>query len=445
MPPGFYYRRFRRSPRLFAAFERGLAHVAGQGRLPSAEAAQRLAAARCRAPRRRRRARRRRRRGRAERRRWPPPTRAAASCSSSRTTGSAAGSPTRPAPRRCADPRRAGARLTPGSRRSPAPRRSAGTRKACVAVDRRPDLLLVRPAAVVLATGGVRPRPAVRRLGPAGRHDSPAGAAPPPAATRRAARLASRRPHDGRHRPRRRRGARARPASRSPAWPTAGRRRRSGRASCDDVAAAGIAVITGVAGARAHGARRVTALSLLTGATGRGPRCGTTATSCASRPACDRPTTSSTRRWPAVRSCSAAGPRPVDGRRRPAHGRDPVPGAVARRSRRRRRHGGRGRRPGNGRGVGRGARRGRTRHLIAVARRPRAGSAAQLTAPCAAAASGSSVSTRAIPSPCLDRREPLLANQMQGVGRGRSRTGRSRVLITARRAPPRPGDGPGPP
>ena len=33
MPPGFYYRRFRRSPRLFAAFERGLAHVAGQGQL----------------------------------------------------------------------------------------------------------------------------------------------------------------------------------------------------------------------------------------------------------------------------------------------------------------------------------------------------------------------------------------------------------------------------
>jgi sarcosine oxidase subunit alpha len=47
MPPGFYYRRFRRSPRLFAAFERALAHVAGQGRLPDADAAAALAGARC--------------------------------------------------------------------------------------------------------------------------------------------------------------------------------------------------------------------------------------------------------------------------------------------------------------------------------------------------------------------------------------------------------------
>lgn len=47
MPPGFYYRWFRRSPRLWGAFERGLARVAGQGELPEREAADRLAAARC--------------------------------------------------------------------------------------------------------------------------------------------------------------------------------------------------------------------------------------------------------------------------------------------------------------------------------------------------------------------------------------------------------------
>ena len=47
MPPGFYYRWFRRSPRLWGAFERGLAQVAGQGAMPSREAVQRLVAARC--------------------------------------------------------------------------------------------------------------------------------------------------------------------------------------------------------------------------------------------------------------------------------------------------------------------------------------------------------------------------------------------------------------
>jgi len=47
LPPGFYYRWWRRSPRLFAVFERLLAHAAGQGRLPSPHAVGRLAAARC--------------------------------------------------------------------------------------------------------------------------------------------------------------------------------------------------------------------------------------------------------------------------------------------------------------------------------------------------------------------------------------------------------------
>ncbi len=47
IPPGFYYRWFRHSPRLWGALERGLAHVAGQGGLPSREAVARLGAARC--------------------------------------------------------------------------------------------------------------------------------------------------------------------------------------------------------------------------------------------------------------------------------------------------------------------------------------------------------------------------------------------------------------
>lgn len=47
MPPGFYYRWFRRSPRLWGAFERGLAQVAGQGEMPSREAVERLGAAHC--------------------------------------------------------------------------------------------------------------------------------------------------------------------------------------------------------------------------------------------------------------------------------------------------------------------------------------------------------------------------------------------------------------
>jgi sarcosine oxidase subunit alpha len=47
MPPGFYYRWFRRSPALWALLERGLARVAGQGRLPSREAAGELRRARC--------------------------------------------------------------------------------------------------------------------------------------------------------------------------------------------------------------------------------------------------------------------------------------------------------------------------------------------------------------------------------------------------------------
>jgi len=47
MPPGFYYRWFRHSPRLWGALERALAQVAGQGEMPSREAVERLAAARC--------------------------------------------------------------------------------------------------------------------------------------------------------------------------------------------------------------------------------------------------------------------------------------------------------------------------------------------------------------------------------------------------------------
>lgn len=47
MPPGFYYRWFRRSPRLWSVFERGLARVAGQGKAPSPEAVERIATARC--------------------------------------------------------------------------------------------------------------------------------------------------------------------------------------------------------------------------------------------------------------------------------------------------------------------------------------------------------------------------------------------------------------
>ena len=48
MPPGFYYRWFKRSPRLWGAFERRLTRVAGQGDMPSREAVAKLAAARCR-------------------------------------------------------------------------------------------------------------------------------------------------------------------------------------------------------------------------------------------------------------------------------------------------------------------------------------------------------------------------------------------------------------
>ena len=47
MPPGFYYRWFRRSPRLWHLFERFLAHLAGQGGMPSRQAAERLLSARC--------------------------------------------------------------------------------------------------------------------------------------------------------------------------------------------------------------------------------------------------------------------------------------------------------------------------------------------------------------------------------------------------------------
>ena len=47
MPPGFYYRWFRHSPRLWHVFERGLARLAGQGDMPSPAAVQRLKDARC--------------------------------------------------------------------------------------------------------------------------------------------------------------------------------------------------------------------------------------------------------------------------------------------------------------------------------------------------------------------------------------------------------------
>jgi sarcosine oxidase subunit alpha len=46
LPAGFYYRLFRQSPHLFGAFERLLAHAAGQGRLPSAHSAREFTSSR---------------------------------------------------------------------------------------------------------------------------------------------------------------------------------------------------------------------------------------------------------------------------------------------------------------------------------------------------------------------------------------------------------------
>ena len=47
MPPGFYYRWFRHSPRLWGVFERGLSRVSGQGDMPSPEAVAQFGEARC--------------------------------------------------------------------------------------------------------------------------------------------------------------------------------------------------------------------------------------------------------------------------------------------------------------------------------------------------------------------------------------------------------------
>ena len=232
----------------------------GRAALPSPEAAQRLAAARC------------------ERRddidvlvvgggvaglsaALAAADEGPACCSSSRTTGSAAGWPIAAARRMPAsdaappvapavDGRIDGRR----SRRSPARRRSAGTRKAssrstagrtCCSCGRRRSSS--RPAATTSACRspagtcpGVMLAQGARRL---------------LRATRRAAGLASRRPHDGRPRLRRRAASCASAASRSPAWPTAGRRRRSGSGLGDDVAAMGARSITGTRAPAHTGAR----------------------------------------------------------------------------------------------------------------------------------------------------------------------------------------------
>lgn len=169
-PPGFYYRRFRRSPQLWRVLERGLAQVAGQGAVPSPEAVARLARARC------------------ERRDVAVLVVGGGVAGLSAALAAAdAGAEVllveqddrlggrlgdRPGGRACAA-------VTAETRSGPATR-GAGTvadlaervstrpgieavtaaeaigwyEEGIVAVDRRPDLLLVRPAAVVLATGG---------------------------------------------------------------------------------------------------------------------------------------------------------------------------------------------------------------------------------------------------------------------------------------------------
>jgi len=151
-PPGFFYRWFRRSPRLFGVFERGLASIAGQGCLPDQEAIDRLAGARC------------------ERR---------ANVDVLVVGGGVAGLSAALAAAEAGagvllveQDDRLGGRLAnePGGRPASelAARALARHRievltnaeaigwyeEGVVAIDRRPDLLLVDPASVVLATGG---------------------------------------------------------------------------------------------------------------------------------------------------------------------------------------------------------------------------------------------------------------------------------------------------
>lgn len=155
MPPGFYYRWFRRSPLLWGAFERGLASVAGQGRMPSRQAVDRLAAARC------------------ERRAGPAVLVVGGGVAglSAALAAAEAGAGVL----LVEQDDRLGGRLADAGETDTAARAAdiaaqvethegidaltgAETigwyEEAVVAIDRRPDLLLVTPAAVVLATGG---------------------------------------------------------------------------------------------------------------------------------------------------------------------------------------------------------------------------------------------------------------------------------------------------
>ena len=152
MPPGFYYRWFRSSPRLFDVFERRLASVAGQGRLPGREAADRLAVARC------------------ERRDHTAVLvvgGGAAGLSAALAAADAGAGVLL-----VEQDDRLGGRLADPPGRQPASELVAQAlahdrievltdseaigwyEEGVVAIDRRPHLLLVRPAAVVLATGG---------------------------------------------------------------------------------------------------------------------------------------------------------------------------------------------------------------------------------------------------------------------------------------------------
>ena len=153
MPPGFYYRRFRRSPRLYGVFERAIAQAAVQVRLPSRQAVKRLAAARC------------------ERREQLDVLvvgGGVAGLSAALTAADA-----RAGVLLVEQDDRLGGRLSDGASDTPvgvdlATRTLAHGRievltgaeavgwyeEGVVAIDRRPDLLLVRPAAAVLATGG---------------------------------------------------------------------------------------------------------------------------------------------------------------------------------------------------------------------------------------------------------------------------------------------------
>ncbi len=287
MPPGFYYRWFRRSPRLFAAFERGLAHVAGQGRPPSLEAARRLATARC------------------QRRDdiavlvvggGAAGLSAAVAAAEEgaavllveqdeRLGGRLADAPDAQAMRTLVGRVRGHA----GIETLTAAEAIAWYEEGVLAVDRRPDLLLVRPAAVVLATGGYDrglpfagwDLPGVMSAGGAAlllhRYEVAPGSRAVVVTTNDEGHLVARDLRD----------AGVEIACVADCRPPQAIRRSLAR----DAEAAGIALLTGVEGARAHGIGSVSALSLRLG--GDGPprivrhECDLVCISAGTRPADD--------------------------------------------------------------------------------------------------------------------------------------------------------------